>query len=216
MTRNISLFAWYVLCALIVANSIARAADPSAEPKDKAACTGTCSTCPGKAKAMLSLAENKIVVLELATLVKADQEERVETAITKLKGVESCVAMSADHAVWVAYDSALCGVQQISATLEVLKFTPGRNYTLDALPQLAGKQQRCVVYVIVPPGAKHDTSIAATAGALKGVAAFRLDRMFNMFIANYDPTKLQPEQIAAALVKAGYPAGLPGGELTQP
>jgi copper chaperone CopZ len=209
-TTMLALVALLLLCAM------ASAADPSAEPQDKSACTGTCSTCPGKAQAMLGLAEFKVAVVEAPGLESEELADKVKASIGGLKGVESCVPMVEDHAVWVAYDAKLCGMLYIEGALKALKLNPGRNYLLDPLPKLAGKEQRCVVYAIVPPGAKHDAKVVQGLSGVAGVSAQRLDRMFNMVIANYDPAKVEPQQIKQVLIKLGYPAGLPGEEMTQP
>ncbi len=205
-----------LLAALLLLSAASGAADPSAEPKDKADCTGTCSTCPGKAKAMLGLAEFKVAVIEAPGLSDDTIAAKVRERVGALKGVESCVPMADDRAVWVAYAAGSCSLKQITAALTALKLTPGRNYVLDPLPALSAKQQRCVVYVIVPPGATHDKQVAQALSALPGLSAQRLDRMFNMVLANYDPAQLEPARIKQALLKLGYPTGLPGEEVTQP
>lgn len=206
----------FVLLALLLLGTAASAADPSAEPQDKSGCTGICSTCPGKAKAMLGLAELKVAVVEAPGLGSDELAGKVRSSIGNLKGVESCVPMVEDHAVWVAYDAKLCGLKQIEGALGALKLKPGRNYLLDPLPKLGSKEQRCVVYVIVPPGAKHNAKVAAGLSGVAGVSAQRLDRMFNMVLANYNPAIVEPQQIKQALLRLGYPAGLPGEEITQP
>jgi hypothetical protein len=206
----------FALLALLLLCATASAADPSAEPQDKSACTGTCSTCPGKAQAMLGLAELKVAVVEAPGLDSDELAEKVKERIGALQGVESCVPMTEDQAVWVAYDAKLCGLKQIEGALGALKLKPGRNYLLDPLPKLGGKEQRCVVYAIVPPGPKHDEKVAQGLSGVAGISAQRLDRMFNMLIANFDPAKVEPKQIKQALLKLGYPAGLPGEEITQP
>lgn len=207
---------FFMLLQAMLGAIIATAADPSAEPQDKADCTGTCSTCPGKAQAMLELAEFKVAVIEAVGLNDAAAADKVKQRLAAIKGVQSCVPLAQDHAVWVAYDAGTCGIKQLTAALSALKFTPGRHYALDAMPKLSAKQQRCVVYAIVPPGATHDKHVAQALSALPGLSAQRLDRMFNMVIANYDPARLEPLQIKQALLKLGYPTGLPGEEVTQP
>jgi hypothetical protein len=215
MRSSVSI-AWVALAAILLIGAAVFAADPSAEPEDKSSCTGTCSTCPGKAKAMLGLAEFKVAVVEAPGLSSDDVAQRVKDSVGALAGVESCVPMAEDRAVWVAYDAQACSLKRITAALTALKLKPGRNYVLEALPKLGAKQERCVVYSIVPPGATHDKNVAQALSALPGLSAQRLDRMFNMVIANYDPAKLEPARIKQALLKLGYPAGLPGEEITQP
>jgi copper chaperone CopZ len=180
-------------------------------------CGGTCSTCPGKAQAMLAIAEDAKVVFSVTGLVSSEQAKALREKLGTMKGVSIAVADPEAGTVWAAYKPAETKPEAISAKLAELGYkVTGTKDTISPLPKLAGKHERCVVYVTGFGSGDYKKQITDGAKALAGVDACALDAMFNMLLVNYDPAKVKPEAIKAKLVALGFAAGLPGGELQQP
>ena len=184
---------------------------------DTSACGGTCSTCPGKASAMLAIAEDAKVVFNVTGLTNSTQAKALREALGEVKGVSIAVADPEAGVVWCAYDAAEAKPADISAKLTSLGYSvDGTQDSIDPLPALAKGHERCVVYVTGFDEGDFETKITDGVVVLPGIDACALDAMFNMLLVNYDPALSQPEDIKARLVELGFASGLPGGELTQP
>ena len=180
-------------------------------------CGGTCSTCPGKAKAMLSIAENAKVVFSVSGLVSGDQAKALREKLAEVNGVSIAVADPEAGTVWVAYDASVIKPDAINAKLTEMGYkVNSTESSIAALPVLDKGHERCVVYVTGFGTGEYEKKITEGVVELPGIDACALDAMFNMLLVNYDPALVQPDAIKARLVELGFAAGLPGGELTQP
>jgi copper chaperone CopZ len=215
--RNLHTTILIIALALFACVLPAYCAEDKAACADTSACGGTCSTCPGKAKAMLAIAEDAKVVFSVTGLVSSEQAKALREKLGEVKGVSIAVADPEAGTVWVAYQTSQTKPEAISAKLTELGYkVTGTKDTVNALPALVAKHERCVVYVTGFGTGDYKTKIISGVQGLTGVDACALDAMFNMLIVNYDPAKVKPEAIKAKLVALGFAAGLPGGELQQP
>lgn len=207
----------FLLAMMLLTSQAVFAADPGNEAANKDSCTGTCSTCPGKASALTVLADSAKVLLAVKGLDSADEAKRIRSGLGELSGIESCVAFAEQGWVWVAYDNAVASIAQISRALSELGFSvSGEVQRIAPLPALNKGLERSAIYVLLPQdNAKRDAALGKAA-ALPGVAQLSYDRAYNLLLCDLDPVKTSAQKIKQALVKAGFAAGLPGEEMTQP
>lgn len=212
LTRSVIMLALLLLTA-----TGTWAADPGDEAANRESCSGTCDTCPGKAQALLGLAGSAKVLLAVDGISGAEHAKRVRAAISGLKGVESCVVFAEQGWVWAAYDNDLASIAQLSKGLAGLGVTvTGELQRIAPLAELAEGQERAAIYVLLPQADAKRQAALDKSSTLPGVVRLSYDRAYNLLLVDLDPAKTSAAKLKQALVKAGYAAGLPGEEMTQP
>ena len=206
--------------SLALAPALVRAAQggPAAEPADKSGCTNTCSTCPGKAAAMLKLAEYKKVTLAVEGVKSEAQADKLHDALLALDGVMTGFTDLEQSTLWVAYDADVIGLAKITAAVSALQVKVLKTVdAVEPLPKLAKGFERCIVYVLLPADdAKAAGRVATALGEFDGIGAHAIDHGYNMLLVDYKATSTTPVGIRDLLLGLGFPAGLPGEEMSQP
>jgi copper chaperone CopZ len=217
MRTNSFRFAFGLLLLMLAGSFSAQGADPGNEQANQEICTGTCSTCPGKAQALAELADKAKVTLAVEGLSTAEEAQRIRGALAELAGVESCVAFAEQAWVWVAYDKQRLSIVQLTKQLDALGFKVAAEVQrIDPLAAPAKGLERTSLYVLLPQDPAKLAAALDKAAQLAGVAQLRYDRAFNLLLADLDPAQSSASKLKQSLIKAGFAAGLPGEELTQP
>jgi len=205
-------------CVLVLLPALTAAApNPADESANRAACTGTCSTCPGKAQAVSGLAGMSSLTISLKQALAEDAAIELRGKIEGIKGVASCVVDGANSLAWVAFDGKKVKPADLVRAFEKQgSAIEAASAPLAPLPPLPEGYNRAVVYFLAPDDADTGESLAQMLKEIGGVVSHRREPFFNMLLLDYDPAKVELGEVKLALLGMGFASGLPGEEMTQP